>query len=79
VVADASLLDEAQALAEKLAEGPTQAFGGVKRLLMSTWSTAPEAQMELESREIAAATASVDGKEGMAAFLGKRPPKFVGR
>lgn len=79
VVPDAQLLDEAVAMADKLAEGPTAAFGGVKRLLMSTMVTAPEAQMELESREIAAASVSVDGKEGMAAFLGKRAPKFVGR
>jgi 2-(1,2-epoxy-1,2-dihydrophenyl)acetyl-CoA isomerase len=78
VVPDAHLLDEAVTLAEKLAEGPTSAFGGVKRLLMSSWTTAAEAQMELESREIAVASMTIDGKEGMAAFLGKRPPKFIG-
>ena len=34
--------------------------------------------MELEARRIADAARSADGREGIAAFLGKRPAKFTG-
>jgi len=79
VVPDAELQAEAEKIVKQLAEGPTVAFGGVKRLLAGTSTTALEAQLELESREIAVASQTEDGKEGMAAFLGKRPPRFTGR
>jgi 2-(1,2-epoxy-1,2-dihydrophenyl)acetyl-CoA isomerase len=79
VVADDLLLEDAKAMARRLAEGPTRAFGGVKRLLTSSATSSPETQMELESREIAAASMTRDGQEGMAAFLEKRAAKFQGQ
>jgi 2-(1,2-epoxy-1,2-dihydrophenyl)acetyl-CoA isomerase len=79
VVPDAELMVEAEKIVKQLAEGPTAAYGGVKRLLASTQSTSLETQLELESREIANASLTEDGKEGLAAFLGKRAPKFTGR
>ena len=79
VVADAELARESQELALSLAQGPTAAFAGVKRLLASSTVSSIETQMEAESREIAQAAASEDGREGMAAFREKRAPRFVGR
>lgn len=79
VVPDAELSAEAEKLVKQLAEGPTLAFAGVKRLLASTATTSLETQLELESREIGFASQSADGKEGMAAFLGKRPPTYLGQ
>ncbi len=78
VVPDAELTEEADKVVKQLAEGPTAAYGGVKRLLAGTQVTSLETQMELESREIAQASLTQDGKEGLAAFLAKRPAKFTG-
>jgi 2-(1,2-epoxy-1,2-dihydrophenyl)acetyl-CoA isomerase len=79
VVADDELVAESERLAASLATGPTKSFGAVKRLLSTTYSNGLESQMELESREIAEAAGRADAKEGIAAFLKKRRPEFVGR
>jgi len=79
VVPDSELAAEAEKMVKQLAEGPTLAFAGVKRLLASTATTSLETQLEQESREIGFASQTVDGKEGMAAFLGKRPAKYLGK
>jgi 2-(1,2-epoxy-1,2-dihydrophenyl)acetyl-CoA isomerase len=79
VVPAARLLDEARALAEQLAAGPTAAFGAAKRLLHAGWSAGLESQMELEARTIADLSRGPDAREGIAAFVAKRPPRFVGR
>jgi 2-(1,2-epoxy-1,2-dihydrophenyl)acetyl-CoA isomerase len=79
VVADEMLLTEAEALATQLAAGPTKAFGAAKRLLRASSTTSLEAQMAAESEAIATAGATVDGTEGIAAFVAKRAPTFCGR
>jgi len=79
VVPDAELASTAGALARKLAAGPTRAFGEVKGLLASAFTESLETQMELEARGIAAMANTDDGREGIAAFLAKRAPKFSGR
>ncbi|NDZ17767.1 enoyl-CoA hydratase [Variovorax sp. WS11] len=78
VVPAADLQASAQAWAQELAKGPTQAFGGMKRLLMHAFSDTLESQMERETREIAEAANSADGKEGVRAFVEKRPANFTG-
>lgn len=78
VVPDDQLMDEAQALAQKIANGPTQAFGQVKALLNSSFEQSLETQMEYESRAIAQMITTADGQEGLDAFLNKRKPDFKG-
>jgi len=78
VVADDQVLDEAQQLAAKLAQGPTQAYGQVKALLDGSFNQSLESQMELEARGIAAMISGPDGQEGLHAFLEKRKPQFTG-
>ncbi len=78
VVPDAKLMEEAEALVQRFAKGPSQAFGAVKRLLAGTFETPMAAQLEQETRYIAATMSSPDGLEGIAAFVEKRPPKFTG-
>jgi 2-(1,2-epoxy-1,2-dihydrophenyl)acetyl-CoA isomerase len=79
VVPDDQLIAQAEALGNELAHGPTRAYGGVKRLLYSSFNTPLPEQMELESEWIADMARTWDAQEGMAAFVGKRAPKFNGQ
>jgi 2-(1,2-epoxy-1,2-dihydrophenyl)acetyl-CoA isomerase len=79
VVADDQVLPSALDLARQLAKGPTRSFGEAKRLILAGATESLESQMERESRAIAAMAASADGREGIAAFLGKRAPEFTGK
>lgn len=78
VVPPESLMDRANALAAMLAQGPTRAYGAVKKLVASAGAASLETQMELEARAIAAMSQTRDGKEGISAFLKKRKPVFTG-
>ncbi len=76
IAPDDSMLAQAEALAKRLALGPTLAFGTTKRLLHQGWNESLETQMTYETQAISAMAASSDGQEGIAAFLGKRPAHF---
>ena len=79
VVADDQLATEVDALVKKLANGPTRAFATVKMLLSAGTENTPEQQMALEGKNLSALSASVDGREGIRAFLEKRKPVFTGK
>lgn len=78
VIADGALVAEAEALAQELARGATQAYGAAKRLLHHSFAESLETQMELEAQSIAAQARGRDAREGIAAFIAKRPAKFGG-
>jgi 2-(1,2-epoxy-1,2-dihydrophenyl)acetyl-CoA isomerase len=50
-----------------------------KRLFDHAGTATLEEQLELEAQLQAAATEGDDFREGVAAFLAKRPPSFTGR
>lgn len=79
VVPDAQLQDEALALARKLADGPTLAYGEIKRLFMKAGAAHMEAQLEDEALTLARIAASADAQEGIAAMVARRKPAFRGR
>ncbi|MEV7866352.1 enoyl-CoA hydratase-related protein [Streptomyces sp. NPDC088124] len=78
-VVDADRLTaEAERTAEALRRGPTAAFGATRRLVAAGPLTELGPHLDSEARAIAAAAASATGREGVAAFLGKRAPDFAG-
>ena len=78
VEADA-LPGRAAELAAELAAMPTRGVGMTKRLLDHAEVATLEEQLEREAQLQAAATQSEDFREGVAAFLEKRQPRFTGR
>jgi len=76
VVPDAQLQAEADALARQLASGATHALGAAKRLLHHSFSESLETQMELEAQAIAEQARGAHAREGIAAFIAKRPPNY---
>ncbi len=76
VVADNELADAAQKLAREIADGPTAALGAAKRLLRQSFDDTLETHLQSEARTIAQRSRSAEAREGIAAFLEKRPPRY---
>jgi 2-(1,2-epoxy-1,2-dihydrophenyl)acetyl-CoA isomerase len=73
------LLDRSAERAAELAALPTRGVALTKRLFDHAEHATLEEQLELEAQLQAAATQTEDFKEGVAAFLEKREPRFEGR
>jgi len=78
VVPDDELLARALAMAEKLAAAPTAAIGRTKELLEASATNDYGGQLELERKAQIQSGLTKDFREGVAAFIEKRSPKFVG-
>ena len=76
---DASLRQEADALVDRLAAGPTRSYAGTKRQLNAWMYERMDAQLELEADVQQEMAASADFAEGVTAFVTKRPAQFSGR
>ena len=71
-------MPQALALAEKLAQAPTAAIGRIKELLEASATNDYGQQLELERKAQIQSGRTRDFKEGVAAFIEKRPPRFAG-
>lgn len=79
VIEDAAWDAEVDALAQRLADGPTRSYAGSKRQLNAWAYDRLDAQLELEAAIQQEMSGSADFVEGVSAFLQKRPAAFTGR
>jgi len=78
VVPPEQVLEEAHALATRLAQGPTAAYRAVKTVLATAATDSLEDTLALEARLQTALGQTADHKEAVEAFLSKRAPGFTG-
>ena len=78
VFPDEQLMAQAMAMAERLSEAPTIALGKIKELLEASAKNNYGEQLEFERTTQIEAGQTKDFREGVAAFIEKRPPRFVG-
>mgnify|MGYP001811897384 CR=1 FL=1 len=79
VVPAERLMEEARELAANFASGPTRAYGGLKRMLLTAYSDTMETQLERETQGISGSMRTHDGPHGLESFLNKKKPAFKGR
>lgn len=69
---------EGERLAQRLAAGPTEALGQLKRLLRAAPTNDLSTHLEAEARAFLVCAQTADFAEGVGAFLDKRKPRFDG-
>ncbi|HEX2912854.1 MAG TPA: enoyl-CoA hydratase-related protein [Chloroflexia bacterium] len=74
-----SLQEETRKLATRLAKGPTRAIGLTKSMIYRSATLTLEQALDLEANLTEQATRTQDYKEGLQAFLEKRPPNYTGK
>ena len=78
VVDEGELAEAGRAMAERLSAAPVQALGAARLLLQRSFSSELADQLAAEASAISAAGARPEAREGLAAFMAKRPPDFKG-
>ncbi|MFT5708381.1 MAG: 2-(1,2-epoxy-1,2-dihydrophenyl)acetyl-CoA isomerase, partial [Oceanospirillaceae bacterium] len=73
-----ALMEEAQALAEQLANKPPLAVAATKALVNKSFDKVMDQQLEEERLLMQKLGRSEDYQEGVAAFMQKRPATFKG-
>ncbi len=76
-VEDDELASERQRFAKALSEAPVGAIGLTRQLLVESFNSPLEQQLEREARSVVAASRSGESREGIRAFLEKRKPNFL--
>nr|WP_026316511.1 enoyl-CoA hydratase-related protein [Actinokineospora enzanensis] len=79
VVPPEQVTQVAHDLAARLAAGPTTAYAKIKEALLASAGGTLAEGLAVEGRTQAEAGATIDHREGVAAFVEKRPPRFTGR
>jgi 2-(1,2-epoxy-1,2-dihydrophenyl)acetyl-CoA isomerase len=79
-VVPAAELDAATtAMAERLAAGPTVAYGAMRRLMRESLDRSLPEQLDAEKKAFAHCAATEDFRTGIEAFYARQPAKFSGR
>lgn len=69
----------ATATAHRLAQGPTRAYGEIRKLLHDSWSTTLSEHLAAETTALVRTGATVDAANAIQSFLGRSTPTFEGR
>ncbi len=78
VLDDAALAPATEQLLLRLAQGPTVAYGRMRHLLRTALQHDLDAHLDSEATGFITCTTTQDFREGVDAFLEKRPPQFQG-
>ncbi len=78
-VDDDQLDSEVDAVASKLASLPPLGLAAIKQIIRSSWSRTLNEELDLQRDEMRRLGFTHDYREGVAAFLEKRPARFEGR
>jgi 2-(1,2-epoxy-1,2-dihydrophenyl)acetyl-CoA isomerase len=78
-VPDDALMGEAMKIALKLANGPSQAYGAIRRMSRESQSNSLSEQLSLEAESQRMCSYSEDFLEGVMAFTQKRVANFKGK
>lgn len=79
VVPAAELLADAGCVAQKLATGPTRAYGTMRRLFQDSASTNLKVQLDRESAAVHQIAQTADAADAFSSFLARQKPEFTGR
>jgi len=78
-VDDEALDSEVDAIAQKLASLPPLGLAAIKKLIRESWSHTLDQELNHQRDQMRRLGFTEDYREGVAAFLEKRPAKFIGR